>query len=126
MTACVSDSPRPGGYSAVPLERLYSPQHLQALPKTAEITIRRIGGGLLEKSCFGRLMLENRPIAEMHAWEQVVLYLARGQYSIAYLPQGVCQGKPAALEIQVQADESRAFRILDGSHGDFAIVETRQ
>lgn len=121
--ACVSDLPRKAGYTAVPPERLYAPQYLRPSPKTAEITIRKIGGGLLESSCFGRLFVEIQPIAELRGWEQIVLYLARGQYSISYVPDGLCQGKRAALEIQVQANETRTFQIHNGSSGDFAIVE---
>lgn len=122
-TACVSDSPRTDGYTAVPPERLHAPQYLQPFPGTAEITIKKIGGGLLENSCFGRLFVENNPIAEMHRREQIVLHLAHGQYSISYIPQGLCQGKRAAIEIQVQANETRAFQIHNGGNGDFTIVE---
>lgn len=81
---------------------------------------------MLEKSCHGRLLIENRPIAEMRAWEQVTLYLARDQYSIAYTPGGLCQGNTVAIEVQVQADETRTFQIQNGSNGNFAIIENRR
>lgn len=122
-TGCVSDSPRPEGHNVVPPERLYSSPFLAPAPAAAEVTIRKVGGGFMEKSCFGRLLVENRPVAEMYGSEQIVLYLARGQYSITYVPKGLCQGKQSSVEIQVLPNEMRMFRIHSGTHGDFSIVE---
>lgn len=122
-TACVSDAPRPDGYTAVPPERLLSPQVQQPFPGATEITVKKIAGGLFQKSCFGRLSVESTPIAEMYAGEQLVIYLARGQYALSFLPKGLCQGPRAVIDIQVRAGETRLFQILAGPSGNFAIVE---
>lgn len=79
------------------------------------VTIKR-DQGHVGSACTTRILIDGHPVAGLRMSEKMEVYLSPEQHIISSLPQGVCGGGIAELQIDLSSKKTATYRVgYDGN-----------
>jgi hypothetical protein len=94
----------------VPPERILNNQYFFPNKEKVNIVIKR-DQGHVGSACKTKVLVDGIPVASLKMSEKIVIYLTAERHILSSIPQGVCGGGIAELEVDLSAKKTATFRI---------------
>lgn len=94
----------------VPNKRILNPSYLVADPSKVNVTIKR-DQGHVGSACTTKILIDGTPVVNLRMSEKIVVYLSPEQHILSSVPQGICGGGIAELQIDLSSKRTATFRV---------------
>ncbi|NNH77861.1 hypothetical protein HLH17_09350 [Acinetobacter sp. ANC 5380] len=115
LTGCAIKPVSTDMAKSVPMDRIFSYQYFLSDDSKTNVVIKR-DQGHVGSACPTKVLVDSVPVASLKMSEKMVIYLTAEKHILSSIPQGVCGGGIAELEIDLSAKKTVTFRIgFDGN-----------
>lgn len=94
----------------VPPDRILENQYFSPDEKKVQVVIKR-DQGHVGSACKTKVLVDGVSVATLKMSEKMVIYLTAEKHILSSIPQGVCGGGIAELDIDLSAKRNATFRI---------------
>lgn len=99
----------------VPDKRILNKSYLMEDSNKVNVTIKR-DQGHVGSACTTKILVDGIPVVNLRMSEKVVVYLSPEQHILSSIPQGICGGGIAELQIDLTSKKPATFRVgMDGN-----------
>ncbi len=95
---------------SVPPERIIDSQYFSPDERKVQVVIKR-DQGHVGSACKTKVLINGVSVASLKMSEKMVVYLTAEKHILSSLPQGVCGGGIAELEMDLSGKRNATFRI---------------
>lgn len=94
----------------VPIDRIFDNQYFLPDDDKVNVVIKR-DQGHVGSACKTKVLIDGVSVASLKMSEKMVVYLTAEKHILSSIPQGVCGGGIAELEIDLSDKQTSTFRI---------------
>jgi len=94
----------------VPNKRILNHNYVVEDPSKVNVTIKR-DQGHVGSACTTKILIDGIPVVNLRMSEKIVVYLSPEQHILSSVPQGICGGGIAELQIDLSSKKAATFRV---------------